>query len=192
MHLRLILAAALAVGLSSHVPAQAQSVQALPACGTAAVPTGPGNRLYTDLNGSLCINGGGSSGGSPSNPSYTTPAGVTRTRQTCTLPAYATGGNIVCTNEVGQQTTTACAANTACLVSAANASRKTAYFTNRTAGTTIDVGYSATVAPGNANGVDGPSVTNGQGGNITENPAHVGAYYAASAAASTLVFVQGQ
>jgi hypothetical protein len=122
----------------------------------------------------------------------TSPAGITRTRTVCTLPAYATGGNAVCTNEAGQQTTTACAANVACLISAANAGRKVAEFTNRTAGTTIDVGYSATVAPGTGKGYDGPSATNGQGGSGTEIPAHVGAYYAVSPSAATLVFVQGQ
>ncbi|KMO11813.1 hypothetical protein [Methylobacterium indicum] len=120
-------------------------------------------------------------------------AGVTRTRLTCTLPAYATGGNIVCTDATGAQTTTACAANTACLVSGSNPARKAAEFTNRTPGSTIDVGYSATTAPGNSKGYDGPSATNGQGGSGTENPAHVGAYYAASnTAGAVLVFVQGQ
>ncbi|SFF76953.1 hypothetical protein [Methylobacterium sp. yr596] len=132
--------------------------------------------------------GGSGGGGVP-----TTPSGVTRTRLTCTLPAYASGGNIVCTNEAGAQTTTACAANTACLVSAANANRKTVLATVRTASVTCDVGYSASVAPGNAIGIDGPAggaVT--QGGSLNETPAHVGAYYAACPAAATLVFVQGQ
>ncbi len=76
-----------------------------------------------------------------------TPVGLTRTRLTCTLPAYAAGGNIVCTNEAGGQTTTACAANTACLVAAANASRRIVEGQSRTAGATIDIGYSASVAP---------------------------------------------
>lgn len=125
-------------------------------------------------------------------PVSAAPAGITRTRLSCTLPAYATGGNSVCTDASGNQTTNACAANTACLISAPNANRKTAFFMNRTAGTTIDVGYAATVAPGNGVGVDGPGTSGGQGGSLEENPAHVGAYYAASPSASTLVFVQGQ
>ncbi|MGY2052405.1 hypothetical protein [Methylobacterium sp. JK268] len=120
-------------------------------------------------------------------------SGVTRSRLSCTLPAYASGGNIVCTNEAGSQTTTACAANTACLVSAANAARKTAAATVRTAGVTCDLGYTSTVAPGNASGIDGPGATTGaQGGSVTETPAHTGTYYAACGAAATLVFVQGQ
>ncbi|MCJ2034245.1 hypothetical protein [Methylobacterium sp. J-068] len=122
----------------------------------------------------------------------TTIAGVTRTRLTCTLPAYAAGGNIVCTDATGAQTTTACAASTACLVNAANANRKTAFFMNRTANTTIDIGYSASVAPGNSYGIDGPAAAGAQGGSTVESPAHVGAYYAASPAAATLVFIQGQ
>jgi hypothetical protein len=120
------------------------------------------------------------------------PTGITRTRLTCTLPAYATGGNIVCTDASGNQTTTACAANTACLVSAANSARKTMFATNRTAGTTIDLGYSASLSPGNGIGLDGPGTAGGQGGAVEENPAHTGAYYAAAAVASTLVFIQGQ
>lgn len=169
--------------------------------GTAALAdpppaTAPAYRPNVSLQPSAIYDAAGnivSFGASSSAPTFTTPAGVTRARLTCTLPAYATGGNIVCTNEAGQQTTTACAANAACLVIAANSARKVAEWTNRTAGSTIDVGYSATVAPGNSKGYDGPATTNGQGGSGTENPAHVGTYYAASATAgAVLVFVQGQ
>lgn len=120
-------------------------------------------------------------------------SGITRSRLACTLPAYSAGGNVVCTNEAGAQTTTAVAPNTAALIAAANPNRKTAEFTNRTAGSTIDVGYSATVAPGNSKGYDGPNATNGQGGSGSESPAHVGSYYAATTTANAvLVFVQGQ
>lgn len=186
-------ALALAYGCMGR-PVAAQSVQVVQDCAGVAAATGPGGRLYTNQYGGLCVSGSGTGapGGSATSPTFTTPAGVTRTRLTCTLPAYATGGNIVCTDQAGAQTTTACAANTACLVSGNNQNRKTALATVRTAGVTCDVGYSATVAPGNAIGIDGSATAGGQGGSLNETPAHVGPYYAACPSAASLVFVQGQ
>jgi hypothetical protein len=129
--------------------------------------------------------------------SNSTNIGITRIRTVCTLPSYSAGGTATCTqyNTDGTSTVTnpTCAINTACLISAANTNRKTAEFTNRTANSTIDIGYSSSVSPGTGKGYDGPSITNGQGGSGSENPAHVGSYFAATATAgAVLVFIQGQ
>lgn len=139
-----------------------------------------------------CLTGPASAQVAVNGPLSVRPAGVTRTRLTCTLPAYAAGGSVVCTDQAGQQTTTACAANTACLISAANANRKTATFQVKTAGVTVDIGYAATVAPASGIGLDGPAVAGGGSATSTEVPAHVGSYFVASPAASTIVMVQGQ
>lgn len=55
MHLRLILAAAFAVGLASA--AQAQVAQVIATCGAGVtLPAGPGGKLFQDTAGLLCIN----------------------------------------------------------------------------------------------------------------------------------------
>lgn len=84
MLIRLALAA---LALACALPAHAQSVQVVQDCAGVTAPTGPGGRLYTDQSGRLCM--------------ASSPAGITRSRLTCTLPAYTAGGNIVCTNEAG-------------------------------------------------------------------------------------------
>lgn len=157
-------------------------------------PRKPFFTYSVDGNGNYVGPGGGGTGGSPAAPTYTTPAGVTDTTTVCTLPMYSAGGNVVCTSEMGQQTTTACAANAGCLIAGPLATRKYFKWTNRTAGSTIDIGYAATVAPGRGFGYDGPtSGANGQGGSGSDPIPHVGAYYAATATAgAVLVFVQGQ
>lgn len=199
---RLILALALVAGVSALGPsaAEAQAVDVVQVCGASSgvvSPPGPGGRLTRDVNGQLCVTGGGGggsggTGGSAANPTYTTPAGITRTRLSCTLPAYTAGGNSVCTDQAGNQTTTTCAANTACQILPANANRKTFFIQNRTSGVTVDYGYTATVAPGLGIGADGTSTTNGQGAGFGETPAHVGTYYAAAPSAATITVVQGQ
>jgi len=55
------LAIATALGLMALAgSADAQTVQALPSCGSASIPVGPGSRLFTDQSGSLCTAGSGS------------------------------------------------------------------------------------------------------------------------------------
>lgn len=131
-------------------------------------------------------------GTSAGKPVGTTQTGVTRTRTVCTLPAYAAGGNAVCTDATGAQTTTTCAANTACQILAANPNRRTFFVMNRTTGVTVDYGFSASVAPGVGIGMDGPSTAGGQGAGFGESPAHLGAYFATAPSAATVVVVQGQ
>jgi hypothetical protein len=61
---RSILAAALALGLSSLVPAQAQVAQVVTTCGVGvALPPGPGGRLFMDATGVLCTSGSSAGGG---------------------------------------------------------------------------------------------------------------------------------
>lgn len=137
-------------------------------------------------------------GSSPTTPTYTTPAGVTRVRTVWTLPQYSSGGTAVGTTYNTDGTTTVsnvtCAANTACKIADPLPARKLAEFTNRTQNSTIDIGYTPNLAPGFGKGYDGPNLSNGQGGSGSEtSPPHVGAYYAATATAgAVLVFVQGQ
>lgn len=138
--------------------------------------------------------GSGGAGSSPASPSYTVPAGLTPTTTVCTLPQYSAGGSAVCTDQTGAQTTTTCAANTPCLISAANSNRKTLAIQNKTAGSTIEVGYAASLAPGKGLATDGPATAGASSPTLNDSPASTSAYYALTTATggATLVMVSKQ
>lgn len=93
---RSILAAALALGLSSLVPAQAQTATVIPTCGVGVnSPLGPGGNLFTDSTGTLCTSGsGGGSTGSVPAASSTIAGPTPTTSTTSTLVGKASAANL--------------------------------------------------------------------------------------------------
>ncbi|MGX7706324.1 hypothetical protein [Methylobacterium sp. Gmos1] len=102
-------ALALAYGCSGR-PAAAQSVQVLPACGTASAPVGTGGRLYTDTTGTLCTVAGSGGGGGGATGSVTS-AGTNGTSAqavqgiTGGVPLPIQGGNTSAVKTDGSGTT---------------------------------------------------------------------------------------
>ena len=120
----------------------------------------------------------------------TTAGGLAKTLRVVTLPAYAAGGAVTTVAPDGSSGTATVAANQAVQLLPANPSRRSLRIMNADANRAT-YGFAAWTAPGKGWPLAPASSPGDQGGGDDDGVPHTGAIYAASAAGTTLVVMEG-